>query len=218
MASWTDIKANWSAGWKELHRRAMGQLGRAIERDPGSFRPHVEATLADVRASSAHLQRIQAMLPRIQDPQHSARVARAFAVMMQRYHTLAAGLYADAEQSNNQRDSAQPSEVSGVIVPLLVIGGIVFGVAAIAWAVASREHAKNLREQTALADHELAARVEASKEGRTLQDTTLPEQPTSAPLLNTSAAGATGSKVGLMLLGGLAIAAAVLAAPTLLKR
>jgi len=211
MASWTDIKMRWSAGWKALHRRAMDKLGRSIQRDPESFRPQVEAALADLQASWAHLRRIQAMLSRIQDPQLRARTARAFAAMMQRYHTLAAGLYADAEQS-------QRAEVSGAVVPLLIIGGILFGVAAIAWAVASREHAKNLREQTALADHELAARVEASKEGRTLQDTTLPEQPAAAPLLGAGTTGAAGSKVGLMLLGGLAIAAAALAAPTLLKR
>ncbi|MCB9743934.1 MAG: hypothetical protein H6740_15145, partial [Alphaproteobacteria bacterium] len=39
------------------------------------------------------------------------------------------------------------------------------------------EYATNLREQTALAEKELAARVEASREGRLLQPSTLPAPP-----------------------------------------
>ena len=106
-----------------------------------------------------------------------------------------------------------------MIIPLLVVAGIAFGVAAIAWAVASREHSKNLREQTALADHELTARVEASKEGRVLQETTLPEQPAAASLLPVAApAVGSKSKVGLALVGVLALAAAGLAVPMFLKR
>ena len=216
MPSWTEIKAQWSTGWKELHRQAVNKLGRSIQRDPESFRSQVEATLGNLAASRAHLQRIQAKLPSIQDPRQRAQAAKAFAVMMQRYHLLAAGIYADAEQAKPSQQGQ--AEVSGVIVPLLIVGGIVLGIAAIAWAVASREHAKNLREQTALADHELTARVDASKEGRVLQETTLPEQPESAPLLSATTPSSPGSKVGLLLLGGLAIAAAALAAPMLLKR
>lgn len=224
MPSWTEIKARWSAGWKELHRQAVHKFGPAIQRNPESFRPQVEATLGDLMAASTHLKRIQALLPRIQDDQARAQTAKVFAAMMQRYHVLAAGIYADAEQAKRQhkRDSAQPSEVSGYIVPLLIVGGIVLGIAAIAWALASREHAKNLRDQTALADHELTARVEASKEGRVLQETTLPEQPQSAPLLSATApdvgGGGTGAKVGLALVGVLALVAAGVALPMFLKR
>jgi len=217
MPSWTDIKQRWSSGWKELHRQAVNKLGRAIQHNPESFRPQVEATLGNLAASRAHLQRIQAKLPLIQDPQQRAQAAKAFAVMMQRYHLLAAGIYADAEQTGKAQQGRH-DEVSGIIIPLLIVGGIVLGVAAIAWAVASREHAKNLREQTALADHELTARVDASREGRVLQETTLPEQPESAPLLSATTPSGPGSKVGLLLLGGLALAAAALAAPMLLKR
>ena len=219
MPSWTEIKARWSSGWKELHRQALAKLSVAIKRDPESFRPHVEATLSDLAAAKTHLARVQAMLPRIQDDATRAKAAKVFAALYQRYHVLAAGIYADAEKAKQTQGQA---EVAGVVVPLLIVGGIVLGVAAIAWAVASREHAKNLRDQTALADHELTARVEASKEGRVLQETTLPEQPQSAPLLSATApdvgGGGTGAKVGLALVGVLALVAAGLAAPMLLKR
>ena len=219
MASWTEIKERWSAGWQDLHRAALQKWGAAIHRNPEAFRPAVTATLADLQATRVHLQRIAAVLPRIADTAARAKAAQAFAVMMKRYQELAAGIYADAEQAK-QAQSGKP-QVGAVIVPLLIVAGIVLGVAAIAWAIASREHAKNLRDQTALADHELTARVEASKEGRVLQETTLPEMPASAPLLSAttpSVGGGTAGKVGLALVGVLALAAAGLAIPMFLKR
>jgi len=212
MARWTDIKQRWSDGWKAMHRAALSKLGAAIKDNPQKFKPHVEATLADLKAARTHLERIKAQIPRLPDAESKRKYAAVFQAGWKRYHELAAGLYADAEQ-------AQQPQLSGVIIPLLVVAGIAFGVAAIAWAVASREHSKNLREQTALADHELTARVEASKEGRVLQETTLPEQPAAASLLPVAApAVGSKSKVGLALVGVLALAAAGLAVPTFLKR
>ena len=224
MTSWTDIKTRWSAGWRDLHQAALKKWGDAIRRNPEAFRPAVTATLKDLQIARAHLQRIGAMLPHIADTQARAKAAQTFAVMMKRYQELAAGVYADAEQAEREKKAQQQgqTQVSGFIIPLLIIGGIVLGVAAIAWAIASREHAKNLREQTALADHELTARVEASKEGRVLQETTLPEQPQAAPLLSATApdvgGGGTGAKVGLALVGVLALVAAGVALPMFLKR
>ncbi len=214
MASWTEIKQRWSDGWKAMHRAALSKLGAAIKADPNRFKPQVEATLADLNAARTHLERIKVQITRLPDAESKRKYAALFGAMWKRYHELAAGLYADAE-------GVKQPQVSGVIIPLLVVAGIAFGIAAIAWAVASREHAKNLREQTALADHELTARVEASKEGRVLQEHTLPEQPAPAatPLLPV-AVPTVGSKsrVGLALVGVLALAAAGLAVPMFLKR
>ncbi len=212
MASWTDIKQRWSDGWKAMHRAALSRLGAAIKANPSKFKPHVEATLADLKAARTHLERIKAQIPRLPDAASKRKYAAVFQAGWKRYHELAAGLYADAEQ-------AQQPQLSGVVIPLLVVAGIAFGVAAIAWAVASREHSKNLREQTALADHELTARVEASKEGRVLQETTLPQQPAAASLLPVAApAVGSKSKVGLALVGVLGLAAAGLAVPLFLKK
>ena len=211
MASWTDIKQQWSAGWKQMHRAAMSKFGPAIKADPTKFRPHLAGTLADLTAARTHLERIKAQIPGLPDAETKRKYMGSFQVGWKRYHELAAGLYADSER-------AKQPQVSGVVIPLLVVAGIAFGVAAIAWAVVSREHAKNLREQTALADHELTARVEASKEGRVLQETTLPEQPAAPSLLPVSVPTGTKSKVGLALFGVLAIAAAGLAVPMFLKK
>ena len=212
MASWTGIKQRWSAGWKAMHAAALKQFGGAIKADPQKFKPHVETTLADLEAARSHLVRIKANVLRLPDAESKRKYMAVFNAGWKRYHELAAGLYADAE-------GARQPQVSGVIIPLLVVAGIAFGIAAIAWAVASREHAKNLREQTALADKELTARVDASKEGRVLQETTLPEQPAEASLLPvTPSTVVSKSKTGLALVGVMALVAAGLAVPLLLKK
>jgi hypothetical protein len=68
----------------------------------------------------------------------------------------------------------------------------------------------NLREQTALAERELDARVAASRDGRVLQPSTLPPPPPPP--------GAGGSNLGLWVLGGLAVVTGAVVLPTLLKR
>ena len=141
MASWTDIKQQWSAGWKQMHRAALSKFGPAIKADPTKFRPHLAATLADLSAARTHLERIKAQIPRLPDAETKRKYMGTFQVGWKRYHELAAGLYADSERGKEP-------QVSGFVIPLLVVAGIAFGVAAIAWAIASREHSKNLREQT----------------------------------------------------------------------
>ena len=59
---------------------------------------------------------------------------------------------------------------------MLIVVGVIVGLAAIAWAVAAYQYAVNLREQTALTEKELDARILASREGRQLPATTLPPQ------------------------------------------
>jgi len=214
MASWTDIRKGWSGGWKAMHAAALKQFGGAIKANPEKFRPQVEATLADLEAARSHLVRLKANVLRLPDAESKRKAMATFNAGWKRYHELAAGLFADAE-------GARKPEMAGVVIPLLVVAGVAFGIAAIAWAIASREHAKNLREQTALADKELSARVEASKEGRVLQEHTLPEQPAPAatPLLPVTAPTvASKSKTGLALVGVLALVAAGLAVPMFLKR
>ena len=197
MTSWTDVKESWSAGWKELQRSALDTWGAAIERRPEEFRPQVQATIGELAAARAHLDHMKPLLPKQIKTAEDQRVMASFSRMSARYYELAAGIYADA----------QPAAAQVGIAPLLVVGGIVLGVAAIAWAVAAHEYAKNLGEQTALADRELTARVEASREGRSLQPSTLPEP-----------AKGKGAAVGWLLVGGLVAAAGAVALPVLMKK
>jgi len=193
--SWDEVKANWSTGWRELQRSAIERWGSAIRRDPQSFAPKVQATVAELAAARAHLDHMKPLLPKQIKTAEDQRAMAGFSRMSARYYELAAGVYADA----------QPSAAEVGIAPVLVVGGLVLGVAAIAWAVAAHEYAANLRAETALADRELSARIEASQQGRTLQPSTLPE-----PKKNKDG-------VGWLLVGGLVLAAGAVAAPVLMK-
>ena len=87
------------------------------------------------------------------------------------------------------------------------------GAVGVAWALAAYEYAVNLREQTALAERELDARVTASREGRALQPTTLPAQP--SPI---DTATSTARSVGTLVVGGLVVVAGAILLPTLLRK
>jgi hypothetical protein len=87
--------------------------------------------------------------------------------MDHRYHELAAGFYGDASPPRDRHGT----DGRRVAPAVLVVGGLAVGVA---WAIAAYPYAVNLREQTWLAERELDARVEASREGRPLQTSTLP--------------------------------------------
>ena len=196
MTSWTDVKASWSSGWKALQESALDKWGSAIRRNPEDFRPKVEATINELAAARAHLDHMKPLLPKQVKTAEDQRAVADFSRLSARYYDLAAGIYADA----------QPAAAQVGIAPLLVVAGIVLGLAAIAWAVTAHEYAANLGEQTALADRELTARVEASRQGRELQPSTLaePEKPK-------------GGAVGWLLVGGLVAAAGAVAVPVLLK-
>ena len=193
--SWSEVKSNWSAGWKELQRSAIERWGSAIRRDPQSFAPKVQATVAELAAARAHLDHMKPLLPKQIKTAEDQRAMAGFSRLSARYYELAAGVYANS----------QPASAEVGIAPVLVVGGVVLGVAAIAWAVAAHEYAANLRAETALADRELSARIEASQQGRTLQPSTLPEPKKSK------------DGVGWLLVGGLVLAAGAVAVPVLMK-
>ena len=197
MSSWSDVKASWSSGWKALQDSALRKWGDAIRRRPEEFRPQVQATVDDLAAARAHLDHMKPLLPKRIETAEDQRAVSTFSAMSRRYYELAAGIYADA----------QPASTQVGVAPVLVVAGVVLGVAAIAWAVAAHQYAKNLREQTALADRELTARVEASRQGRTLQPSTLPKPEDK-----------NGAGLGWALVGALVLAAGAAAAPVLMKK
>ncbi len=197
MTTWADVKAGWSDGWKALQASALDRWGSAIRRSPEDFRPRVQATVDELAAARAHLDHMKPLLPKELKTAEDRAAFATFSRLSARYYELAAGVYAEAE----------PARPQVGIAPVLIVAGVVLGVAAIAWAVAAYEYSKNLREQTALADRELSARVEASREGRTLQPTTLPEPDKGK-----------GGGLGWVLVGGLAVAAGAVVVPVLWKK
>lgn len=208
--SWADIKAAWSAGWKALSEQATAAYGTAAQVDPTGTLAKVQAFLAALNDSRAALDRIAAKLPNPPVTEADRQAHANYQAMERRYHELAAGFYGDATPTPGQGAGTPPgSPAVGVAPAVLVVGGLAVGAVGVAWAIAAYQYAVNLREQTSLAERELDARVEASREGRPLQTSTLPPPPSPA----SDAKGA-----GLWLLGGLAVVAGALAIPVLLKR
>jgi hypothetical protein len=203
MSSWSQIKAGWSSGWQALQRESMRAYEAAIAADPTGYLGRVQAFAHELSLSRATLNRIRDKLPNPPTTAEQRAVHAKYQALETRYHELAAGLYADARPAQTEIGVAP-------IVVGVVVGGVVIGVAGIAWAIAAYEYVVNLREQTALAERELDARVEASREGRGLQASTLPPPP---PSPTTAAKG-----IGFVLIGGLAIAAGAFVLPQLLKK
>ena len=202
MADWTTIKAAWGKGWKTLNDQALHAYKVAIETDPTKYVDRIKGFMTALTDSKANLDRFRARLPAQPTTEADRKLLAIHRALELRYHDLAAGFYSDARQAD------QPS--TGV-APVIIVAGIALGVAACAWAVAAYEYAVNLREQTALADRELVARVEASEQGRTLQPTTLPE-----PASEQAKKDAKG--IGMFLVVGLVLAAGAVAVPVLLNR
>jgi LysM repeat protein len=206
-SSWESVRQSWSEGWQALDAQASG-LYDAIVAAPETYRAKVEGFVAALTASKQNLTWIRA-----HEAQLSASEKTDAAVLGQRYNDLAAGFLSDVDGGESLQLGAGP---------LLIVAGIGVGVAAIAWAVASYEHAANLRDQTALFREDLAARVTASEQGRTLQPATV-AQPApassgwSAPSLP-SPASPSSSRVGLVLIAGLGLASAAVLLPLLLRR
>ncbi len=212
--SWADIKAGWSAGWKTLAEQATRAYGAAAQVDPRGSLARVQAFVQALADSRATLDRIAAKLPTPPvTAADQALVARTQA-LERRYHELAAGLYADATPAPGQGMGPTPgSPVVGVAPAVLIVAGLAVGAVGVAWAIAAYEYAVNLREQTALAERELDARVAAYAQGRTLQPTTLPPQ---ADPLDKAAGAAKG--VGLLIVGGLVVATGAFVLPALLRK
>ena len=204
--SWADVKASWSAGWKALSDQAVARYQSAIQANPLAYTEQVTGFASAMADARRNLDAIAARLPNPPVTEADQKAVADYQAMERRYHELAAGFYADAVPAD-QAGAAVP--VIGV-APLVVVAGVAIGVVAIAWAIVAYEYAVNLRDQTALADRELTARIEASEAGRVLPPSTLPPPPPSP------AEAASG--VGLWLLGGLALAAGALTVPLLLRK
>ncbi|MCB9765632.1 MAG: hypothetical protein H6739_38010 [Alphaproteobacteria bacterium] len=198
MPTWTELKAGWTQGWQALEAQARQAYDAAIRATPSAFQDRVAAFVAVLHSARGDLDLSRALVAKLPPGPEQAGEVQRLQRLEERYHTLAAGLYSDATVAH------QPA--MGV-APVLVVGGLAIGVAGTAWAVAAYEYAANLREQTALATEELSARVEASREGRPLQPSTLPAPPPPTP----------GGGWAPYALGGAALLGAVLVLPHFLR-
>ena len=186
--SWDEIKAEWSAGWTALEAQAIATYEVAITADPEQYRAHLIEVLGMLEASRASLDRMKAELKaEIQAGRPMPGGAlKTLKGLEQRYNDLAAGVYGGAT-------GAQQVGSVG-----LIIGGVLFAVAAIAFGLAAYQYCANLRDQTALAEKELDERVKAARDG-----VVIPAAPLTTPPAAPELPGANGASAGLVV-GGLA--------------
>lgn len=203
--TWADLKAAWSGGWRAFADRALASYGTAAQADPAGTSSRVVAFVTALGTSRATLDRIRTLLPVPTTSDYDRQTIARYEELDRRWHDLAAGFYADATPT-----PTAPAAPSVGVAPALLVGGLAVTAVGVAWAIAAYEYAVNLQGQTELAERELAARVDASREGRLLPPSTLPPAPPN-PL-------AASSSVGLWLLGGLAALAGALSIPVLLNR
>ena len=152
------------AEWTRLYELGVAAYQDGILAGPERFRARVEAFVRVLQEVRERLQRIRAL--GVEDVRITA--------LERRYRVLAGGL------------RSAPEAFEGAPV-LLVVAGVGLGLGGIAWAVAAYQYAVHLREQTALLEKELTARVEASREGRTLPPSSLVSR-SSWPLVAVGAA------------------------------
>lgn len=167
--TWEQIKSEWSSGWAALEAQALATYEVAIEADPEAFRAKLVDVLGLLEESRSNLDRMKAAL---KAELRAGKKVPASAIqrlkkLEQRYNDLAAGVYADTQPATNQ---------VGSLVVGLIVAGVVFGVAAIAFGIAAYQYCANLRDQTALAEKELDERVQAARDG-----VVIPTQPLTTP-------------------------------------
>ncbi|MCK6527710.1 hypothetical protein L6R50_09150 [Myxococcota bacterium] len=199
MATWAEAMASWGGSWRTWLDDQVRRLGDAVARDPEAHRASASRSLENLAVARGHLDAIKLGLRDLEGtPDHSPAVAN-FNQLNARWWDLATPVYGNSDQAGAATFGVLP-------VVVLVIGAIGLTVAGVVAAVAALNYTTNLREQTALQLEDLRARVEASREGRALQDSTLPPPPSES------------SGAGWWVLGGLALVAGALTLPVLWKK
>lgn len=142
--------------WERAWQVAQQSYADLVAKDPQKYKPEVESFVSAMRETRETLNKMKAVA---KTPEDIARFNRLNVVYV--------GL-----KENGMRDAQQVG-----VVPVLMVLGVSFGVAGVAWAVAWREQSLALRDRAAVELRDLEERVSASKEGRTLQQSTLPPPP-----------------------------------------
>lgn len=154
----------WSALLEEA--RALFEDDASVAEDPEQHRDTVERYLGLLDEIRRNLAQIEVMLPSRGADADALRTS--FDAYVRRYNSLALGV---ARDSQAETPGALPRTFGWA--PVLVVAGVALGVSAVAWAVVAYEEALATRDETALMLADLRERAAASREGRTLQASTV---------------------------------------------
>lgn len=187
--TWEELKLSFLTGIQASYDAVYARVEEAVAAKPSSFEAKVRAFLTLLRECKVNLERIAAQLPALPKNDAAKALIRRYQDMKALYDALVAGIALNAT-----------GELELGVVPVVVVGTVALSAAGVAWAIAAYEYAAGLRDETALMATELEARVQAMKDGKTLQTSTLTSTP--APQGNGAPLGLV--LVGLGVLGGAA--------------
>ena len=187
--TWEELKLSFLTGIQASYDAVYARVKEAVAAKPSSFEAKVRAFLTLLRECKVNLERIAAQLPSLPKNDAAKALIRRYQDMKALYDALVAGIALNAT-----------GELELGVVPVVVVGTVALSAAGVAWAIAAYEYAAGLRDETALMATELEARVQAMKDGKTLQTSTLTSTP--APQGNGAPLGLV--LVGLGVLGGAA--------------
>ena len=130
MGAWDSVKAAWSEGWRALELEARRLHEVAIRMNPAKYADQVVAFLSALQESRQHLDSIRSKLPNPPRTPEDQKAVADWQAMEARYNTIAAGFYSDT----------RPATEGVGVAPVIIVAGLVVGVAAIAWSVAAYEY------------------------------------------------------------------------------
>ena len=190
--SWAKGQMPWDTWSADVvtRLRATYEAGKAeitghVQANAEAFRARVEAWFGVLAETRVNLDRARALLPANPATPGDAAIIARFAQM----ESVLQSLF-DASLVDAQPAPTPPEAGLAPVAYALVIGGLALSLAGVVWAVSQYETAVQLREQTAFFVQELEARVGANREGRVLQDSTVPKP---APRLPDPPGGGPGS-------------------------
>lgn len=180
---------------KELQEAWANAMTRVpwVAANPEKATEDARRAAAELKAARASLDAWKAKIGQLPADQQGAEVAR-YNKAAQVWYQTASGLYYDAKKK-----TGEPVDEIGIL-PLIVVGVIVLSAAGAAFAPAAYQAAKSLRVQADTQARDLDARIEASKEGRTLQPATVAPPSVDAKVHADAGGGGAGMIIGAVLL------------------
>lgn len=157
---WTAVQTQWDQTWRDAQSAAVA----AWDGTAGEAEEIVRDFLDDLAEIDTDLTWMQGQLSKL-PASEAASWQSAISGWRKTWSWLGAGIYPYVT-------TTPEAGVQGPPVVVLVVGAV-----GIAFAVAFWEYAASLRDEVELNRVELEARVEAMREGTTLQPSTLPKQP-----------------------------------------
>jgi hypothetical protein len=189
---WKAVQGSLAPEWAKAADAAVERYGRAASARPEQFRGAIVSALASLERSRTKLAALEQLVRSSKATDDLDR--QNLAALTAQFRGLAAPIYSGMRP-------ATKDEV-GIAPVILVVGGLaVVAIVVLCCAHVYQQYLAELEHELDLQAMELEARDRASREGRTLQPSTLPPPPSSGGtgLSTLALVGLAGAGVGLLL-------------------